>query len=105
MKFLTLPILLLTAGSAFAGSIYPTFSAPHDNGYIHLTDEDGIDGCPAGSKLAAERKLILDELKVIRWLCYTVNEKKGVIELKDPNKFVFGSFTVPADKFRRLPPP
>lgn len=106
MKFLTLPILLMTVGSAFAqtGKVYPTFSAPYDNGYIHLTDHEGMEGCPSGSKSAAERKLILDELKVIRWLCYTVNEKKGVVEFKDPNKFVFGSFSIPANKFKRIQP-
>lgn len=103
MKFLTLPILLLTVGSAFAQTrmVYATFSAPYDNGYILLTDHEGMEGCPSGSKSAAERKVILDEVKVIRWLCYTVNEKKGVVEFKDPNKFVFGSFSIRADKFTR----
>lgn len=106
MKLLTLSILLLTTGSTFAqaGKVTPTFSVQYDNGYIHLTDHEGMDGCASGSKSAAERKLILEELKVIRWLCYTVNEKKGVVEFKDPNKLLFGSFTIPADKFRRIQP-
>lgn len=82
----------------------PTYYAPFDKGgFIHLTDEPGIPSCPSGTKRAAETKVVLDQLKVIRELCYKVNDKRAVVELKDPDRYVLGTFTMPAAKFVRIP--
>lgn len=93
--------IILISPSAFAE---PTYYAPFDKGnFIHLTDEPGIASCPSGTKRAAETKVVLNELKVIRELCYTVNDKRAIVELKDPDKYVFATFTISANKFTRIP--
>jgi len=100
MRVLILGIAVYSA-TALADPIY---YAPFDKGgFIHLTDEPGIASCPAGTKRAAETKAVLDQLKVIRELCYTVNDKRAVVELKDPEKLVFRTFSIPASKFTRIP--
>ena len=83
--------------------LYSRFKAISENGNFLLlwVAPTVSDKCPDwGSGYAAEAASILGEMKTIRELCYRVNDKKKIVEFKDPKKNFFTStFSIPVSAF------
>ncbi len=94
-----LTVFSLLSSPVLAGA---TFHADYGENKILLSDESAP-RCDQGWRRAGEFRWVLNELKMLRELCYRVNEKTGDIELKDPAKLVFGKFSLSPAKFTRIP--
>ena len=79
------------------------FYANEKDGYYFLSDRSSKNHDCKGMKEASQQRLILNEFKYIRELCYIVLNS-GKIKFLDPQKiFPFNRFEVNSSNFSRIP--
>lgn len=79
------------------------FYASEKDGYYFIAEEASKNPSCRGMKEASQQRLILNELKYIRELCYEVSNS-GKVKFVDPNKiFPFNRFEIKSDNFIRIP--